>query len=139
MKRAGLSVTKGRLRLHDYCESDEKFFDDIRRVAKKLNRDYITTNEYERYGKYNCKQRVKKYGIWNNVLKIVGLAPSPHRNHKRYSEKELFAEIERIWIKIGRPPIIEIFRTKGAIRISAKSYINIFGSWRKALEAFVTY
>ena len=71
MKRAGLSVTKGRLRLHDYCESDEKFFDDIRRVAKKLNRDYITTNEYERCGKYNCKQRVKKYGIWNNVLKKV--------------------------------------------------------------------
>ncbi|MBP3229885.1 MAG: hypothetical protein J6M40_03995 [Prevotella sp.] len=36
LRRAGLSVEKGRLKYHDYCENDELFFEDIRRVAELL-------------------------------------------------------------------------------------------------------
>lgn len=56
-----------------------------------------------------------------------------------YSEKELFEEIECMWIKLGRQPRYEEFSVEKGAEISAGTYRRRFGSWRKALEAFVSY
>lgn len=64
LRRAGLSVEKGRLKFHDYCESDEVFFADLRRVAKLMGRGYVTRTEYEKHGRFNYGERTKKYGGW---------------------------------------------------------------------------
>ncbi|MBQ7424520.1 MAG: HNH endonuclease [Prevotella sp.] len=141
LRRAGLSVEKGRLKNHDYCESDEMLFKDMRRVAELLGRNYITGAEYDEYGKYNRGERAKKYGGWNGTLIAAGLEQTPFRTgpKRSYSDKELFDEMERIWIKLEHQPTVADFRSKGISMINAKPYLNRFGSWRKALEAFVAY
>lgn len=141
LRRAGLSVEKGRLKFHDYCESDEVFFADLRRVAKLMGRGYVTRTEYEKHGRFNYGERTKKYGGWGSLLKVAGLEQTPFRTGPKqlYSEKELFEEIEHIWIKLGRQPRYEEFNIEKGAEISAGTYRRRFGSWRKALEAFVSY
>ena len=141
LRRAGLSVEKGRLKFHDYCESDEVFFADLRRVAKLMGRGYVTRTEYEKHGRFNYGERTKKYGGWDSLLKVAGLEQTPFRTGPKqiYSEKELFEEIERMWIKLGRQPRYEEFSVEKGAEISAGTYRRRFGSWRKALEAFVSY
>ena len=141
LRRAGLSVEKGRLKFHDYCESDEVFFADLRRVAKLMGRGYVTRTEYVKHGRFNYGERTKKYGGWDSLLKVAGLEQTPFRTGPKqiYSEKELFEEIERMWIKLGRQPRYEEFSVEKGAEISAGTYRRRFGSWRKALEAFVSY
>lgn len=141
LRRAGLSVGKDRFRNHDYCESDEMLFEDMRRVAKLMGRNYITGPEYDEYGKYSRVERSKKYRGWNGTLIAAGLEQTPFRtgHYRMYSDRELFEEMERVWIKLGHQPTFAVFQSKGISIISARPYLNRFGSWRRALEAFVAY
>ena len=140
LRRAGLSVEKGRLKFHDYCESDEVFFADLRRVAKLMGRGYVTRTEYEKHGRFNYGERTKKYGGWDSLLKVAGLEQTPFRTGPKqmYSEKELFEEIERVWIKLGRQPSSTDFE-KNEFKYGRNTFLRRFGGWRKALEAFVDY
>ena len=140
LRRAGLSVEKGRLKFHDYCESDEVFFADLRRVAKLMGRGYVTRTEYEKHGRFNYGERTKKYGGWGSLLKVAGLEQTPFRTGPKqmYSEKELFEEIERVWIKLGRQPSSTGFE-KNEFKYGRNTFLRRFGGWRKALEAFVDY
>lgn len=140
LRRAGLSVEKGRLKFHDYCESDEVFFADLRRVAKLMGRGYVTRTEYEKHGRFNYGERTKKYGGWGSLLKVAGLEQTPFRTGPKqmYSEKELFEEIERVWIKLGRQPSSTDFE-KNEFIYGRNTFLRRFGGWRKALEAFVDY
>ena len=141
LRRANLSVEKGRLKNHDYCESDEVFFDDVLQVAKSLGRKYVTIGEYEERGKFAYTQRLKKYKQWGTILMKAGLEQTPYRSGQnlKYSDEELFEEMERIWIKLGRQPKYAEAKSLGIFRITASTFSNHFGSWRKALEAFVAY
>lgn len=138
LREAGLSVKEGRHKVHCYCESEEEFFNDVRRVAKLLDKRYITCNDYEKYGEYAYHQRTKKYGDWNAILEKAQLEHSPFRN-RGYTQQELFDELERVWIKLGRQPAISDMKSKNISQISPKPFMTHFGSWRNALVAFVNY
>lgn len=90
----------GRLKYHDYCENDELFFEDIRRVAELLGRNYVSGPEYDKQGKYCRRERAKKYEGWNGTLIAAGLEQTPFRTgpKRTYSNEELFEEMERVWI-----------------------------------------
>lgn len=138
LRKAGLSVKDGRHKVHCYCESDEEFFNDIQYVAKLLGKKYITINDYKKYGKY-ALQRLKKYGSWNTILEKAQLEHSPFRTSKGYTRQELFDELERVWIKLGRQPAISDMKSKNISQISPKPFMTHFGSWRNALAAFVNF
>jgi hypothetical protein len=55
-----------------------------------------------------------------------------------YTNEELFLNLENIWTNLGRQPIYDEIR-KPFSRFSAPAYERRFGSWLKALEAFVNY
>ena len=63
---------------------------------------------------------------------------SRSRSKLNISEEELFKNIESVWISLGRQPKYEEFK-KPLSKYSAGTYENRFGSFRKALEAFVHY
>ena len=54
------------------------------------------------------------------------------------TEIDLFKNIEEIWTKLGRQPKYVECR-KPLSKYSAKTYEDRFGSWYKALEAFVKF
>ncbi len=136
----GLSVYKHDGRKHVNCESDEEFFRDMNAIALQLHKSSITTGEYEQLGQYNKSSILRKYGSWNVILEKAGLSPTPFRlgKGKEISDEELFQDIERVWIKLGRQPTINDIR-KGEFSFGQNTFVRRFGGWRGTLEAFVKY
>lgn len=140
ISKIGLSVSEIGQQKHEYLEKAEDFFLDIKRIADELGKEYITTGEYEQYGKYNRSSMFRRYGSWDEILKMAGLKQTPYRigNNKSISDEELFQDIERVWLKLGRQPTITDVKN-GEFSFSQNTFTRRFGGWRKALEAFVNY
>lgn len=136
----GLNSYKQYTRRHEKCTNSEDFFVDMRNVASILQKDYISTGEYEQYGKYDGSTMFRRYKSWSNILKLAGLSQTPYRigKGKKVSDEELFQEIENVWIKLGRQPTMTDIRN-GEFSHGSSTYARHFGSWRNSLEAFIKY
>lgn len=140
IKILGLNTYKQYTIKHEQCSSTEDFFSDMRMVASMLQKNYITTGEYEKYGRYDYSSMFRRYESWSNILKLAGLSQTPYRTGKgkNVSDEELFQEIENVWVKLGRQPTMTDVR-KGEFTHGGSTYARHFGSWRGALEAFIKY
>ena len=140
LKKAGLVLERGHFKTHLYCESDDDFFEDVRAIATQLGRNYVSIEEYAKYGKYSHGSKVKKYKSWDAIMRASGLESTPFRTgpNLKYSDEELYQEIKRVWDKLGRVPLSTDF-DKNEFNIDIKAFTRRFGGWRKALEAFVKY
>lgn len=58
--------------------------------------------------------------------------------NREITNEDLFEEIERIWILLGRQPTTTDIKN-GISSYSLNTFSRRFGGWRKALEAFVEY
>jgi hypothetical protein len=126
--------TKGHNFMYTFC--DEDVISDVCRVAELLHKDTITRDDYAKLGKYHSSTVSRKYGgSWNNVLELCGMRLNVDRD---ITNEDLFEEIERIWMLLGRQPTTTDIR-KGITKYSLNTFTRHFGSWRKALEAFVEY
>ena len=118
-----------------YNMSDEDVIEDLKRVAAIYESTSLTAKEYTKYGKYHSHTLIKHYGTWNAVLKLAGMNLNLNRI---FSNEEMFEEIERIWVLLGRQPTTTDIK-KGISIFSLQSYARRFGGWRGALQAFVDY
>lgn len=116
--------------------SDEDLIQDVKQVANKTGRHTVTIAAYEQYGKYHPSTLQRRFRSWFNVLQIAGLQES--RSRLNISDEELFDNIKDVWIALERQPKYSEFKTPLS-KYSSGTYENRFGSWRKALEAFVNY
>ena len=71
---------------------------------------------------------------------MAGLKSTPYRlgKGKEISDEELFQDIERVWIKLGRQPTITDVKN-GEFSFGQNTFVRRFGGWRGALEAFIKY
>ncbi|MEW6324444.1 MAG: HNH endonuclease, partial [Nitrospirota bacterium] len=131
LKRAGLSVDR-------FAQiSTEELIADIQAVAAKLEKHSLTLNDYKKNGAYSEEPIRRYFGTWLIALENAGLAPSD-KYPRRFANEEYFQNIEEMWIALGRQPkYTEV--EKPLSKISAGAYENRFGSWRKALEAFIKW
>jgi 5-methylcytosine-specific restriction endonuclease McrA len=129
-KRAGLK------KIRNYDATAEDCVRDIECVAKKLGKTAITNAEYERYGTFSLRLISRRCGSWESAIAQAGLTLSP-LYHKRVTDEQLFENLEHIWEALGRQPRRPDF-VKPLSKYCYDVYPNRFGSFRKALEAFVT-
>ncbi len=108
---------------------------DLQEVAKKLSKNYVTHNEYDKLGKFNSHIFGRRFGGWNETLNNAGLKVGKKYNT---SDEEAFKNIEEIWIKLGRQPLYAEIQ-KPLPRLSMGFYEYRFGSWYNVLEKFVAY
>lgn len=121
--------------IHKHTFTDEEVIADLKRVASFLNEKTLSSHKYSIYGNYHSNTLQKKYGSWNNVLKLAGMEVNLNRN---FTNEEMFEEIERIWILLGRQPTTTDIKS-GISTFSLQSYARRFGGWRGALQAFINY
>lgn len=79
--------------------SRDDVIEDVKRVAALYNKPTITAREYTKYGKYSSSAVVRHIGSWNEILLQAEMPINENRN---FTDEELFEEIERIWIMLGR-------------------------------------
>jgi hypothetical protein len=118
-----------------YNVPDQDFLDDLKTVCSKLGRNNITMREYDEIGKYTSGTIHRRFGTWHKALIAAGIELTVNKN---MSEKELFENIEHVWISLGRQPTDREMR-QPLSKYSKNPYLNKFGTWRKALEAFVEF
>ena len=127
LDKAGLKITKQK------NISDEELLNDLFKVAN--GREKLSISEYNAKGKYTAQTMNDRFGSWNKAIKKANLKIT---NQQNISEIELFKNLEDVWIKLGsQPGRREMIRPVS--KYSERPYLNKFGTWRKALEAFVAY
>ena len=110
---------------------DDVLLDDIRAVAANLNKDTLTKENYNKYGRFSAATMQKRFGSWNNALSKSNL-----RVGKRMDipQQELLNDLKQVAKKSGtREVSIRIYSAMG--RFSAPTISKAFGSWSKALVA----
>lgn len=75
---------------------------------------------------------VKRFVSWDKALKAAGILKSNNRN---FSKEDLFENILNVWTHYGRQPKSYEMNIEPSIA-SNNTYVNKFGSWIKALNAF---
>lgn len=114
--------------------SDEELIPDVKRVALEIAPLKLTQKKYNEKGKYTTETIRKRLG-WNRILKDLNLETHYQLD---ISEKELFENLESVWIALGHAPRRRDM-IKPLSRYSESPYQKRYGTWRKALEAFVEY
>lgn len=110
--------------------------EDIRRIAKELDKDTVTQDDYDMHGQFSHKNIYSKIGSWPKALEMAGLCIS--NTGRNISNEELFQNLERVWIKLGRQPKYgEMSKPLSNFHVS--TYERRFSGWIKALECFVEY
>jgi hypothetical protein len=115
--------------------ASEDLLADLKQVAIETGRSTVTYREYERHGRYSAGTVRARFGSWNKALTEAGFDIS---NEMTIDETRLFENIERLWIALGRQPTKRNLGTERS-EFSERPYIRAFGSWRKALQAFVDW
>ncbi|MCK9418354.1 MAG: HNH endonuclease [Nitrospirae bacterium] len=130
LEKAGLSTKR-----KNTAVSKADIISDLKFTARKLNKSSLTCNEYIDNGKHRPAAVQSKFGSWNNGLKAAGLSPV---KISYFTNEELFHNLEEVWIRLGRQPKYGEIQ-KPLSKHSSGTYEHRFGTWRKALRAFVEY
>jgi hypothetical protein len=77
VSKAGLEISKQRRNTNP-----EELVEDLRRVAQQLNKQYVSSEEYSKHGKYSSALFYKKIGSWVAALKKAGLQEPKRRGYK---------------------------------------------------------
>ena len=95
----------------------------------------MTQAEYDDSGKYSSSAIREKFGSWFAALEAAGLEKTRNLG---ITNEEYFRNLEKVWRTLGRQPVGPDMR-KPLSKYSVDAYADRFGTWRKALEAFVEY
>lgn len=111
-------------------EKEKILIDELRRVAKLLNKKTVTIFDFKKYGKVSADTIRRTFGGWNNALKIAELGQS---KVSKYSKQEIINELKRVSEILGK----DTFSGEEFDKISTISKSTVrknFHSWNNALK-----
>ena len=115
---------------------DTDLLEDLKKVAENLGLNKISTRQYDANGgKYTSETVRVRFGRWNKAVKKAGLDVVHHRE---VTDHELFKNMQAVWISIGRQPVCRNMKLPLS-KYTYFQYVTKFGTWRKALEAFIEF
>jgi hypothetical protein len=129
LAEAGLGKTRNLNISADNC------INDLKAVAERLGKSKVTHEEYREHGKYSSSPFLRHFKSWFNACESAGLEGTRIWG---ITDEDYFENLEEIWIKLGKQPHYNDIQ-KPFSKYSSGAYEHRFGSWRKALEAFVRY
>lgn len=135
-KYSGPSVTdKMRVQNGKYL-SDDQVIEEIRRVARVLNKSSMTKEDLRANSETISAGILRgRFGSWEEGMRKAGLEVSA-AYHRRFSDEEYFENLLNVWTHYGRRPLCRELRDPPS-KIGGGGYEQRFGSFRKALAAFV--
>jgi hypothetical protein len=108
---------------------------DLRRVASEQSEQQVKQRTYKACGKYGVTTVIRRFGSWNAAVEAAGLETTVERN---IPDDKLFSALYDLWVALGRQPSYSEIQSP-ACPFHVTTYERRFGSWRQALEAFVSY
>ncbi len=114
---------------------DDELLADLRAVADKLATSRVTIDQYNANGRFHHTTLFRRFGTWLKALQRAGLEQT---RSLHISEEEWFSNLEQVWETLGHQPRYDDMR-KPISKYSSAGYAARFGSWRRALEAFIKF
>jgi hypothetical protein len=116
----------------DLC--DEDLLAELRRIAQFLGRNDLTIDDINSHSVVGQGIFRKRFGTTRIAMERAGLTIRPQS--RRYTDDECFENLYEVWRHYGRrPSFSEINRPPS--KVGGEAYIRRFGTWMKALAAFV--
>ena len=114
--------------------TDESILEALVGLSSRLERTELTWRDVSAHLPFGGDTLKKRWGSIRAAFEAAGLT-STRRGH-RYSDDECFDNLLTVWTHHGRAPR---FREMGQppSRVGATPYMERFGTWKKALAAFV--
>jgi 5-methylcytosine-specific restriction endonuclease McrA len=114
--------------------SDDELIAELRRVAEKLGVKKMTMEMFNTHASINPETIRRRFGSWWKAMQRAGLEISNHG--KRHSDNDYFENLLAVWTHHGRQPSYGEM-DKPPSTISSGAYEAKWGTWRKALVAFI--
>ncbi len=116
--------------------TDEEIIVELQRIATLLGKESVTIEDFMKNSSIEMHpESVRlRFGSWGSLMEKAGLKLSKYQ--RRYSNEEYFENLLNVWTYHGRQPLYRQIDEYPS-NISSGAYENRFGTWRKALEAFV--
>lgn len=131
LEAAGLS---DRIDVSSLSKSREEILALIVATAAKLNKSTLTIQEFETHTGLSVEPARRVFGTWKHALEAAGMVQSPLA--KRYTDEQCFENLLSVWTHYGRPPQHNEMN-RAPSQVGSKAYVRRWGTWRKALQAFV--
>lgn len=113
----------------------EQVLEALSSVANSLGRPSVTLQAFTAHTGITGGPVRKLFGSWSSALAALGMNQSPLG--MRYSDEECFENMLSVWTHYGRPPQHDEMNAPPSA-VGSKAYVRRWGTWRKALSAFVT-
>jgi hypothetical protein len=124
-----------KLETHSRNTSDAQLLNELRGIASLLNKTTVTIDEFNDHAIFHSTTLSRRFGTWMKALDAAGLQRTRNLN---ITIEALFENLAAVWLKLGRQPKYQDLIKEHSL-YSSGTYENRFGSWRKALEAFVDW
>jgi hypothetical protein len=102
----------------------------LQSLAARLGKTPTVVDMHEE-GDYSPERYQEVFGGWNEALEAAGLDPD-EMGTKRIPDRELLAELQRLYTELGEPPTQRDMTERG--EYSNRTYQLRFGSWSAALQ-----
>ena len=113
----------------------DELLESIRRIGQETKPAPLTLDEFSARTGIGGGPVRRCFGTWKAALEEAGLTQSALG--KRYSDEQCFENILNLWTHYGRAPQHDEANSPPSA-VGAKAYVRRWGTWRKALTAFVT-
>ena len=114
--------------------SDQQLLDELLSVSRRLGKPSVTKEEFKAHSEFSAGAISQRFGSWRKALQLVGLQPVPLG--KRYTDEECFENLLQVWTHYGRQPQHDEMKLPPST-VGPKAYTRRWGTWLRALEAFV--
>ncbi|MFC4450194.1 homing endonuclease associated repeat-containing protein [Halorussus aquaticus] len=102
----------------------------LQSLAARLGKTPTVVDMHEE-GEFSPERYQEVFGGWNEALEDAGLDPE-EMGSKRIPDRELLAELQRLYTELGTPPTQRDMTERG--EYSNRTYQLRFGSWSNALQ-----
>lgn len=117
--------------------SDADLLAEMKRVYVLLGCGWLTRDEFNAHSSLNDDTIRRRFGSFRNALVTAGIPGHPGKA-KQHTDEQCFENIVEVWTHYGRPPTYrEMFGPPSMVQ--GKTYIIRWGTWRRALKAFIDW
>jgi len=131
LQRAGLG---SRFDSSNKPVSQEEVLSELQRISRLLDVQTISREQFNAHARFTDDTVRRRFGSWHKAMKDAGLLTNALG--RRYTDDDCFENILAVWAQYGRAPTYEEMKWPPSL-VGPKAYVRRFGTWRKALQAFV--
>ena len=117
--------------------SNDDLIEELRRVHLLVGKPVLTVSDFNDNSITSAESIRSRFGSWSEGLRIAGIAQSELAN-KGWTDSKYFENLAAVWTRLGRVPHVKEMADFPST-IKSKAYEYRWGTWRKALTAFVEW